>query len=872
MGVRVDQNDGAQRNEAFLRAIREIEQLPPAPPPDPPEPNRETLVARRDEAQQTAADLQGVGGYALEAVLVQLQSAEIAILEYDRNTLEDHIDRSGVGSDAGRAMRDDVNAIDTEIAVLQDQSLRVVTDAILNTHVDGSPETAAETAAAIEQYAPLLSPEQTQTLVDRLDHEDVIADITQVMHERTMLESMFTRPWPPDWSTALFDPTEEPVDHADNIPLADALSTLIRNAGDEETAAQIAGIVYENSLPTSVAHLDGRGVDVPTEPHVPSIDFFIAMGAEANRRGDLGVANVYWRSTEIAVLEAEREYEDAQAQVLETDGEFIALMNGIGAFADDGTEAGHEANLEAMIADFQAANPEWAEDSAAAHARLEQASVQLISAANSLQGADFGELHAQSVIEREAELLPFVPAASMTASGTVLLADILARSGQGEATLLDRVNAPEIEAAMGEDVEAFQLSMADAVSRAGINMFLIEELSGNQAAADIFADGLFQNADLLGVTREGIQRSLMSIRELKPGVEPRLAPDFSPFVTETVRWKLFASRLNAAVSAAKVFGIGLSLGEGDLSEAVLGTFSLANEIQPIKEPWSKFAQRPVIKYVSRPIYVVGVVGAGTDVWAGIDAARDGDYFSAGLHGASIGATYLAVFSAGWYAAAGIAAVFAIDLALDHKAKIDASNFFESENSRIMLRAILENGGSEETEAAIHELINADAQGRPIFALFGAAYEELQARDETTETPQEFLQRIADLPPPVIKEIVELGHGVDPVDGALPLRADQVTPDGQPLAGHYVLEMGHGIYKPDGTPLLAADGTRLTLEDFDNAEERLLPGGDTRELLGLEVPNVNPESDWPQYPGFAVSPQSVDGWLAYLDTLGVDLRS
>lgn len=368
-------------------------------------------------------------------------------------------------------------------------------------------------------------------------------------------------------------------------------------------------------------------------------------------------------------------------------------------------------------------------------------------------------------------VLTRVRQASATRQGRAELTTELQEAGRGRPSFLQDLDG------LAGDSDDDQRQLA--ILRNNIMDTAISSSAGAAAVGD--TESSREVLDGLGVADPEIPTEAISLLEELSGG----AADLNDLRLSRLEEVLDASSIDSAMSgklrnAGAILGLaglvadGVEIFSGDANaETYIDTLANGTELgtEVFEQALSRTFSNAGVQTAGK---IAGGVGVLLSAVGAVEALSEGDFASAGLNvAAAIGGALTLSSSA---AATGVGAVITVaaiagQIGLAQYRKVEASNHFESgDTERFVSHALAGANLTEDQEnAVLHELRNADSEGRLTGILFA------QAAQQAGIEPSDFLTQIARLGPNAVHDIVTQGHGVDPGDeGVADLKPSEVA--------------------------------------------------------------------------------------------------
>lgn len=590
------------------------------------------------------------------------------------------------------------------------------------------------------------------------------------------------------------------------------------------------------------------------------------VAKELKQRDKTELSESFLSTAEIGIDMYQDHFSETADSVQSADAELsYHLAQWASFYGDD--EEGQKA-LEISKAQFRAGHPEYAQ--------LEALSGSMGDDLEVLR--DLNQTFDRSTLrEQELELLKEVPRMALSEAGQRGIAEAVERQGHsGESSFLDRLSDSDFRETLDqdyfeelglEDEAAWEAAMGQQILTSSLALTVEKAQQGDFDAVSDLGDGLEAYHDLIGEKPEDLRAAIDSNESLlSEALEvgqkgTGVAGEFSEFLEKKLK-ESPGGLSDTTASKFRVAGIGLStLGVG-LSWGAFATKDTTS---------AKDAMMVTLDTLDGVVSVTGATKAGKAVlgehfldgtskaFAGIGATIDGlsalhslsnrEYAQAAFSGMSAVGGVVALAGA-----TGIGAVISLSAAAAayQYARVKASNKMEeSEYTEVFLRGALEANGitGDKQDTAYKELRNADSGGRNVGVLLDQTAKQLGVE------PGSLLKTLADQPKDVLLDIVEAGHGVDPVD------SDDLT--SLPLSDPNANRVGQTKDEYLEDKRLFLDEARRYWESVEYGREEGISEENLEQVIILAQDQEMYAAGLPVY-----RPESVGGFATYLRNLGL----
>lgn len=652
-------------------------------------------------------------------------------------------------------------------------------------NLEGAGQAADRISAAIDG-AP---PEVAQALLRQLDSDGSLGEISNVLdhaaNEDGLDGDINFNGETYGQNNPLAALGEDPSDIARFDRLIGSLSQAVTAAGDDELTQMVAGHIteavgegdirrFDESFALSIANGGGAGL----------------AGAVATRlqeNGNQDRADDLAESVEDGMGIYLDRFDETADRVDQANNDLNYMLTQWAPFYPD-TEEG-QAALNEQIEAFRENHPEYAE--------LEQISGSAggdLEVLRELQGVfpDKGDLR-----DRELSLLAEVPRFGATDAGRRSIGEAVARRGDGEETFLDRMDDQDFLDSLPDDYyeklgyenrESFETGFSQMVLNGSMALMSESASQGDTENVERIGAGLVEYHELLGEDREALQEVVDANQELmassitvgrrgaNAGTEGfNLALERFNSATQGLSDPATANRLRAGGALTALGAGGLSWwataqggveGQEALSSTVdslEGLLTVGGAANSATGGTNRLLSTFSDDLVRGGGRFFGAAGAVLDAYSLVRAAQDGDWAQAGISAVSVaGGIATALGATGVGLALGVGAAV-IGLGYAQYKKIEASNRFETPETEAFIRGALEHAGVENDQ--LDEVVRHLRNADDEGRNVGVLI--AQAAERRGMDPIELLSAIARQDPDQVLDIMETGHGIDP-------RSDDLT--------------------------------------------------------------------------------------------------
>jgi len=475
-------------------------------------------------------------------------------------------------------------------------------------------------------------------------------------------------------------------------------------------------------------------------------------------------------------------------------------------------------------------------------------------------------LDVEDLDDNEEDMLREFPRFANTVEGSARVAEALEAQTKGHSTFLDRLTSVDYE---GDERTAFMEQSGLALNRSAIQQASSAVALGDPARAELILDGL------LTLTGAAEIQGVENISDLEPLVDAMgevaragASDNPPPSIFQTAQ-NTFSTAISGLEDqglriesnprlriltggAAFVGAAGIIAGGkpanfqewvgllGSTGEVAFGAAEVVGAFRGLSGT--------ALNRLALGGSVAGLVGAGVSAWSAIDAAGDGDYAAAGLHaGAAVGGALVAFGTTA--AATGVGAVLVVGAAagLYQLGRVRASNVHENGNTEDYIRALIPHA----EDGVITHLRNSDDESINVGIVIQAAARRLGI------DPPEFFDRLGELSPDQVIELVESAHGI--VD------SDHSTVDELRQTHASDSSVGDLVWLNQSTYEYHSMDSEGMLGDPVSPEQ-------TEHLRGQYQIKYSPLGDdlYTRLQGTSViAPASVQGWINYYEYLTGD---